>query len=199
MLAATSRFAGTLMLAFLSSCAGGLVAEDSDPLSSSGSNGGRKPPPGPRDASTASLSDAQSPESDAAAADAGSPQMDSGPPQTDSGSPPQDTAPPPPPPPPPPLPSYCNVHADQKLYCTNRQAPMYAAPNDSSGVVDTLRTTNSWFACWGTGQLHAGNNTTWYRTVGDDYGATGWVAAVYLDTPDTFDANPSAYGFPACN
>jgi len=109
------------------------------------------------------------------------------------------SAPPPPPPPPPPNDPNCDVHSDHKLWCTNGAgAPMYASPTDTSAVVDHLRTTTSWFLCWGTGQLHAGGNTTWYRTYGDDNDALGWVAAVHLNTSSAFDANPSAAGLPKC-
>ena len=45
-----------------------------------------------------------------------------------------------------------------------RGAAMYASDNYTSGVVNHLRTTESWFKCWGTGQLHAGGNTTWMRS-----------------------------------
>jgi hypothetical protein len=100
----------------------------------------------------------------------------------------------------PPLPSNCNVHSDGKLYCVNASgAAMYASANFSSSVVNHLRTTDSWFTCWGTGQLHPGGNTTWYYTLGDDTGSWGWVPAVDLDTPSSFDANPSAYGLPHCH
>ncbi|MFT3764458.1 MAG: DUF1906 domain-containing protein [Minicystis sp.] len=100
----------------------------------------------------------------------------------------------------PPLPANCNVHSDGKLHCVNTaHAAMYKATNDASGVVNHLETTNSWFKCWGTGQKHAGGNTTWYYTLGDDNAKWGWVPAVNLSTPSTFDADPSAYGLPHCN
>lgn len=69
----------------------------------------------------------------------------------------------------------------------------------TSSVVNHLRTTESWFDCWSTGQKHAGGNTTWDHTRGDDNAKWGWVPGVDLSTPDTFDANPSAYGFKKCN
>jgi hypothetical protein len=98
------------------------------------------------------------------------------------------------------LPSNCNVHADGKLYCVNTaHAAMYKSTNTGSGVVNHLETTNSWFKCWGTGALHSGGNTTWYFTLGDDNGNWGWVPAVDLSTPNSFDANPSAYGLAHCN
>jgi hypothetical protein len=75
---------------------------------------------------------------------------------------------------------------------------MRAAPSLSSGVVNHLATTYSWFDCWGTGDRHAGGNTTWYHTIGDDNPNAGWVPAVDLQTTSAFDANPSAQGLPAC-
>jgi hypothetical protein len=91
------------------------------------------------------------------------------------------------------------VHADGKLYCDDRaNTPMHAATNGGSPVVNTLRTAHSWFDCWGTGERHAGGNTTWYHTLGDDNGNWGWVPGVALKTPDAFDANPSAHGLKRC-
>ena len=93
----------------------------------------------------------------------------------------------------------CSVHDDGKLYCGNTPgASIYAADNAESGVVDHLESNPSWFDCWSTGELHAGGNTTWYHTQGDDTGAWGWVPAVDLDTTSDFDANPSASGLAAC-
>ncbi|HVY48067.1 MAG TPA: hypothetical protein VHB21_19400 [Minicystis sp.] len=93
----------------------------------------------------------------------------------------------------------CDVHADGKLYCDNTTgAAMYSSTNTSSGVVNHLRTSPSWFKCWGTGQLHAGGNTTWYYTEGDDNSKWGWVPAVDLHTTSAFDANPSAHGLAKC-
>ena len=93
----------------------------------------------------------------------------------------------------------CNVHTDGKLYCVDvAGAAMHASPTLGSAVVNHLRTTNSYFQCWGTGDRHAGGNTTWYYTIGDDNGNWGWVPAVDLQTNSSFDANPSAAGFPHC-
>lgn len=99
----------------------------------------------------------------------------------------------------PPLPANCNVHSDGKLYCKNgANAAMYGGATTGSAIVNRLRSTSSWFTCWAAGQLHAGGNTTWYFTIGDDNGNWGWVPAVSLSTPSTFDANPSAYGLAHC-
>lgn len=93
----------------------------------------------------------------------------------------------------------CDVHADGKLYCGNtRGAAIHAATTAASAVVDHLESDPSWFDCWSTGELHAGGNTTWYHTQGDDTGAWGWTPAVDLDTTSAFDADPSAQGLPAC-
>jgi hypothetical protein len=96
--------------------------------------------------------------------------------------------------------SACGVQADGKLHCTNRiDSPVRAEPKASAPIVNTLRTTSSYFLCWGAGELHAGGNTTWYYTVGDDNPNLGWVPAVLLYTPDAFDANPSAFGLRNCS
>src|SRR5262249_20194096 len=63
----------------------------------------------------------------------------------------------------------CVIYTDGMLYCGNASgSQMRSAPRASAPVVDTLRTSYSWFICWGTGELHAGGNTTWYYTEGDD-------------------------------
>lgn len=93
----------------------------------------------------------------------------------------------------------CSVREDSKLHCDNAaNTPMFAGPSSSSEVVNHLRSSFSWFQCWGTGELHAGGNTTWYRTLGDANPTTGWVPAVRLKTQGSFDANPSADGLPHC-
>lgn len=93
----------------------------------------------------------------------------------------------------------CAVKSDGKLWCGNTPgAPIRAARQTSAAIVDHLRTTYSWFDCWDTGAMHAGGNTTWYHTWGDDHDAAGWVAAVDLGTSSQFDANPSAYGLRRC-
>jgi uncharacterized protein YvpB len=92
----------------------------------------------------------------------------------------------------------CNVHGDGRLYCINRPAPMYAGPHLGDAVVDQLQSTNSWFACWGTGDQHAGGNSTWYKTIGDESGQWGWVPGSYLNTSSGFDADPSARGLARC-
>jgi hypothetical protein len=96
----------------------------------------------------------------------------------------------------------CSVHVDGKLHCSNTLgATLYAQPTYTSAVVDHLGARYSAFDCWGIGDKHAGNNTTWYRTYGNDnvdHPRQGWVAGVDLATPDQFDANPSAAGLPRC-
>jgi hypothetical protein len=94
----------------------------------------------------------------------------------------------------------CGVGDDGKLYCTNRaNASLYAQPTTRSAVVNTLRSTSSIFVCWTSGELHAGGNTTWYYTNGDDNPSFGWIPGVDLNTADAFDADPSAYGLRRCN
>lgn len=103
-------------------------------------------------------------------------------------------------PPPAPLPGACNVQGDGRLHCTNRDnAPLRAAPSNGAAIVNTIRTTSSWFQCWGRGDAHAGGNSTWYFTLGDDNARWGWVPGVMLNTPNAFDANPAAHGLERCN
>lgn len=98
-----------------------------------------------------------------------------------------------------PPPSGCAVWPDHKLHCTNRpNVAMHQEPRSSSAVVNTLRSTESWFECWSTGELHAGGNTTWYFTLGDDNGNRGFVPASALSTTSELDANPSARGLVKC-
>jgi uncharacterized protein YvpB len=97
-------------------------------------------------------------------------------------------------------PTGCDVEADGNLHCANTpNVPMYYDTNFGARVVDTLRSSRSWFNCWGTGQMHAGGNTTWYHTQGDDNGSWGWVPAVDLSTSSQLDADPGAAGLPHCN
>jgi N-acetyl-anhydromuramyl-L-alanine amidase AmpD len=106
---------------------------------------------------------------------------------------------PPPPPPPPPPGGACGVQSDGKLHCGNTAgATMYAAANPTSGIVNHLRTTYSWFDCFAFGAPHSGGNSTWYHTVGDDNSNWGYVPAVNLQTSSGFDANPAAGGLRQC-
>jgi hypothetical protein len=101
--------------------------------------------------------------------------------------------------PPPPPSSSCSVHDDGRLYCNNTPNAVVRSTAENGGApVDTLRTTNSWFDCWLTGDLHGGGNTTWYHTQGDDNGAWGFVPAVDLQTPNALDSDPSANGLQRC-
>jgi hypothetical protein len=94
----------------------------------------------------------------------------------------------------------CSVHSsDHRLYCTNRVTPLYKTASKTSSVVDTLRSTSSWFTCWTEGDLHEGGNRTWYSTQGDDHGNWGFAPAVALDTPDNFDTTALAHGLPHCD
>lgn len=94
----------------------------------------------------------------------------------------------------------CGVLSDRLLHCQNyAPTPVRSIPHmTDSWQVDTLRTTYSWFTCWRTGAMHPGGNTTWYQTVGDDHGATGWVPAASVRTSAEFDNNPSYYGMRYC-
>jgi hypothetical protein len=93
----------------------------------------------------------------------------------------------------------CCIYSDGRLYCANTgDAPIYESAKLSSTIVNHLRTVYSWFDCWGTGDLHAGSNTTWYHTLGDDTPNWGWIPAVDLETPDAFDVDPSAFGLAQC-
>ncbi|MEO7112225.1 MAG: hypothetical protein ABI183_17400 [Polyangiaceae bacterium] len=96
----------------------------------------------------------------------------------------------------------CSVHADAWLFCGNTlYGFVYPDKSYDQDPVDQLATEYSAFECWGTGELHKGGNTTWYRTYGTSDPSNphlGWVAGVDLKTPDGFDANPTAYGLAPC-
>jgi hypothetical protein len=93
----------------------------------------------------------------------------------------------------------CGLGTDARLHCDNRSgAPLHEEPSNLSAVVNTLRTTHSWFDCWTSGARHAGGNATWYHTVGDDNRDDGFVAGVDVSTPDALDANPGAAGLAKC-
>lgn len=94
----------------------------------------------------------------------------------------------------------CDVdYEDKKLRCSNkRDAALHAAPNAESPVVNRLKTTSSWFECWGRGEEHSPHNSTWYFTIGDENPNRGWVPANLLETGAEFDANPTARGLRMC-
>ncbi len=93
----------------------------------------------------------------------------------------------------------CRVWPDEKLRCSNTpNVAMQREPSAGGVVVDTLRSAYSWFECWTFGELHAGGNTTWYRTIGDDRGNRGFAPAAVMGTTSDFDANPSAHGLRRC-
>ncbi|HVR20787.1 MAG TPA: hypothetical protein VMS65_13850 [Polyangiaceae bacterium] len=85
-----------------------------------------------------------------------------------------------------------------KLRCSNQVTGMLEKPFAGSRQVNVLRTTYSWFKCWAVGQAHAGGNTTWYYTLGDDNANWGWVPAVKVNTTGYFDTHASSYGLPRC-
>lgn len=91
----------------------------------------------------------------------------------------------------------CGVSSG-KLRCSNQVTAMLEKPYSSSRQVNVLRTTYSWFRCWATGQAHAGGNSTWYYTLGDDNANWGWVPAVKVNTTGYFDTHASSYGLPRC-
>jgi hypothetical protein len=93
----------------------------------------------------------------------------------------------------------CSVHADKRLYCSNKTpANIRATPNNTATIVDTMVTNYSWFTCWKSGDLHSGGNRTWYYTLGDKNGKWGYMAASDVETTDAFEANPTAAGLAPC-
>lgn len=93
----------------------------------------------------------------------------------------------------------CAVRGDGKLQCNNRaNTPLRSEPRAGSAIVDTLRTSNSWFECWTEGEPHAGGNRTWYATQGDDTGRRGFLPAAAMSTTSDFDANPTSKGLRRC-
>lgn len=93
----------------------------------------------------------------------------------------------------------CSLHADGKLYCQNSPyTDLHAQPTKASPIVDHLISIDSKFDCWGTGDLHDGGNTTWYRAVGDEHQLQGWAAGRDVSTASFFDQNPAAFGFATC-
>ncbi|MCX2969552.1 MULTISPECIES: hypothetical protein [Streptomyces] len=79
--------------------------------------------------------------------------------------------------------AFCGVKSDGKLWCGNKYgAKAYAHRSYSSAVRGELRSTHSWFACWGRGDHHPGGNNVWYWTA-TDTGGWGNVPAVDVHTP----------------
>lgn len=91
----------------------------------------------------------------------------------------------------------CVLDDQNRLVCDNQpDADIHAEPNTASEVVDVLRTTNSWFDCWTTGEPWGGGQTTWYHTTGDDNGNQGYVPGSVIIGPSNFD--PGAAGLVEC-
>ena len=93
----------------------------------------------------------------------------------------------------------CSVHADKKLYCTHKNPSLVrSTPRNAGTIIDNLTGDYDWFTCWTTGDLHAGDNTTWYYTQGDLNDKWGYVSANELNTTMEFDKNATAYGLAKC-
>jgi hypothetical protein len=93
----------------------------------------------------------------------------------------------------------CGVRSDGRLYCGNRApVPVRRFKYPSAEPVNWLRTTYSWFDCFGRGDIHHGGNDTWYLTQGDDGIYWGWVAAGDVYTSSEFDAHPDRFGLEEC-
>lgn len=76
----------------------------------------------------------------------------------------------------------CGV-SNGKLTCGNAgSTPIHEKPWANSPVVNTLRTTRSWFSCWWSGEPHRGGNSIWYWTQGDDNKNFGFVPAYAIYT-----------------
>ncbi|MFI5758599.1 hypothetical protein [Streptomyces sp. NPDC051569] len=76
----------------------------------------------------------------------------------------------------------CGVRSDGRLYCGNKAgAKGYADRSYRSATRGTLTGTFSWFACWGHGDPHPGQNDIWYWTQLDN-GQWGNVPAVDVST-----------------
>lgn len=93
--------------------------------------------------------------------------------------------------------STCALDDQNRLVCDNTpDADIHAEPNVASPVVDVLRTTNSWFDCWTTGEPWGSGHTVWYHTTGDDFGNSGYVPGSIIIAPSSFD--PAAAGLVEC-
>ncbi|MFB7560656.1 hypothetical protein [Streptomyces brevispora] len=76
----------------------------------------------------------------------------------------------------------CGVRSDGRLYCGNTVgAKGYADRSYRSATRGTLTSGFSWFACWGHGDPHEGQNDIWYWTQLDN-GQWGNVPAVSVKT-----------------
>ncbi|MBP2476419.1 hypothetical protein JOF53_005291 [Crossiella equi] len=78
----------------------------------------------------------------------------------------------------------CHVtQGDWGMWCENMaNIPAYQHRNFNSAIVGRVKTTTSYFACWGRGEQN-GRNSIWYWAQTDDTGAWGNVASVHVKTP----------------
>lgn len=78
----------------------------------------------------------------------------------------------------------CHLLTGGHLQCDNRPgAKAYADRSYKSAVRGVLTSSNSYFECWGHGDMHSGGNDIWYWTQTDDTSMWGNVAAVDVYTP----------------
>ncbi|MFE4538980.1 hypothetical protein ACFRKB_28570 [Streptomyces scopuliridis] len=74
------------------------------------------------------------------------------------------------------------------LYCTNTPGDVTSQSFYGSPVTGRMTKTTSWYVCWKVGAPHAGKNSVWYYTQGDEVvnnpGQQGWgyMPAVALGT-----------------
>jgi hypothetical protein len=95
----------------------------------------------------------------------------------------------------------CVIHINGRFYCRNDGgapgAPLHASPSESSPVTDHLRTSYSFFLCWGTGEAQSRGNL-WYYTQGDSLKTCGWLSGDKVYPPPAFEVDPAAFGFVTC-
>jgi len=74
-----------------------------------------------------------------------------------------------------------NTRYGSSVFCPNFVAPIYEGGRRSYVVIDTMRTTYSWFVCQALGGANppfgVGRNHWWLWTQGDDYRRWGWFPA----------------------
>ncbi|MFE9022685.1 hypothetical protein ACFYNL_29545 [Streptomyces sp. NPDC007808] len=88
---------------------------------------------------------------------------------------------------------------DHDVVCDNAPGDVRLQSFSASPVVGRMHTTRSWFVCWKLGDLHAGGNSIWYYTQGDEVvsrpSAQAWG---YLPASMVYSGSHPAPGLTRC-
>lgn len=89
---------------------------------------------------------------------------------------------------------------DHDVVCDNAPGDVRLQSFTDSPVVGRMITTRSWFVCWKTGDPHAGGNSIWYYTQGDEIVSRPATRAWgYMPAHMVHSGSHPAPGLPKCS